>query len=120
MYSKEKLKAFSLVELIIAIGLFSAAISSFAFLGIEAYKSVRISQNRIAASQKSKEVADAIMIVKNESWANIVDNTDNENKYILNTDGSLSIENGQKDEGNLTYFFTINPFFVKKVNLNKK
>ncbi len=107
MFKHKKLKGFSLVELILAIGLFTMAISSFAFLGIEAYKTFKISQNKIVASQKTKEVADAIMLVKTESWGSIVDNTDDGKKYILDTDGFLSIEDGEKQENGFTYFFTI-------------
>jgi prepilin-type N-terminal cleavage/methylation domain-containing protein len=108
MYNHSKtLKGFSLVEMIIAIGIFTMAMSSFAFLGVEAFRTLRTAQNRITASQKSKEVADLIMLVKNESWANIVDHTDDGIKYILNTNGSLSIEDGEKVENELTYFFTI-------------
>jgi prepilin-type N-terminal cleavage/methylation domain-containing protein len=107
MYYHKKLKGFSLVELIIAISIFSMAISSFAFLGVEAYRTLRTSQNRITASQKSKEIADLIMLVKNESWANIVDNTDDGIKHILNSNGVLTMEDGEKVENELTYFFSI-------------
>ncbi len=105
---KSKLKGFSLVELILAIGIFTMAMSSFAFLGIESYKTLHTSQSRIIASQKSKEIVDLIMLVKNESWRYIVDNTDDGEKYILlDTDGTLSVESGRKDGGGYTYFFTI-------------
>lgn len=47
------------------------------------------------------------MLVKTESWGSIVDNTNDGNKYILDTDGFLNIEDGEKQEDGLTYFFTI-------------
>ena len=105
---KSKLKGFSLVELIIAIGIFTLAMSSFAFLGVESYRTLRTSQSRIISSEQSREIADLIMLVKTQSWGNIVDNTDGEKKHIINEDGFLSIGDGEKEEERLSYFFTIN------------
>jgi|GEM_PF-5514365 len=109
---KTKLKGFSLFELILAIGIFTMAISSFAFLGVEAYRTLRIAQNRIISSEKFREISDLVMLIKNESWGNIVDNTEDGSKFVfVDTDGSLSIEDGQEDKENYTYFFEINPAF---------
>ena len=109
---KTKLKGFSLVELILAIGIFTMAMSSFAFLGVEGYRTLRTAQSRIMAAEKTKEITDLIMLVKNDSWRYVVDNTGDGQKHVMiDIDGLLSIENGQKDSEGYSYFFTIEPAY---------
>jgi len=115
---RTKLKGFSLFELILAIGIFTMAMSSFAFLSIEGYRTLRIAQNRIIASEKFREISDLIILIKNESWGNIVDNTEDGSKYVfVDADGRLKIEDGQEEKENYAYFFEIAPAF-RDVNGN--
>ena len=107
----KKLKAFSLVELVIAIGLFTISISAFAFLAIDAYKSVQSAKSRNYSSEISKDILNSIMVIKRRSWGDIVDFTQTGNLHITNTEGNLVITSGDFDTTDYLYFFTIEPIY---------
>ncbi len=71
MNNKRNLKAFSLVELIIAIGVFATISSMLIFLVIDAKKTLDNTKTRATATNLVQEINSALILLKNQSWQNI-------------------------------------------------
>lgn len=102
-----KLKSFSLVEIILAIGLFTLSISAFAFLSIDSYKTLQKARKRNESSMLSQGIINSILIIKNRSWGEIVDKTDLGPLYISYDNGLISVVNGEYSDADYSYNFEI-------------
>jgi type II secretory pathway pseudopilin PulG len=103
----KKLKAFSLVELILAIGVFATISSMLIFLVVDARKTLDNTQTRAKATNLVQEINNALILLKDQSWQNISTHADGTQKHIDIVDGEYQIIDGQGTYLDLTYYFTI-------------
>lgn len=105
---KTKIKGFSLVEILLAVGLFMLIISSVSFFAIDSYRATNNSRRRIQAMTKLNEMSDAVILNKMDMWSSILDESDGTQKYVEYSDGEYSIVDGVDVDGYVTSSFTIN------------
>ena len=101
------MKAFSVVEILIAIGVFTIVAGSVSILAVD---SIRNSQNQrlqFQAAAKIEEATNAILLNKNEQWLNILNNTDNGPKHISYNAGAFEIADSEEIDGDITFSFII-------------
>ncbi len=104
---KRKFKAFSLVELIIAIGVFATISSMLILLVVDATKTLDNTRIRAKATNLVQEINSALLFLKDQSWQNILTNSNDGQKHLQLIDGSYQIVDGEGINGDLTYSFTI-------------
>ena len=91
---KKRLKAFTLTEIVIVLALVSIVVYSLASFTSD---SIRFEENRwkgIQATLKVNEITNAIGIVKNDLWQNIIDNTNDGAKYLQYNGSTYQIVDG--------------------------
>ena len=104
---KYNLKGFSLAEIILAIGIFSAMTSMLVFLVVDSTRTLENIYRRNKATQLTSEVYNALLILKQESWYNIAQHTGEGSKHIEFNSNSYQILDGEDTKDGMTYFFTI-------------
>jgi len=100
-------KAFSLVEITVAIAIFTLVVSSVAVFSISSAQSNRNSLLKIAASQTLQETSNAIQINKKDVWLSLVNNTANGNKEITFANNKYTISNGTNTLNGISVYFTV-------------
>lgn len=93
--SKLKVKAFSLVEIILALGIFSLIISS---VGIFAIDSARLNQNsrvKVKAGALLQEYSNAVLLLKKVKWSEIVAQTSAGDKHLALVNNAYAFVNGK-------------------------
>jgi hypothetical protein len=103
-----KLKGFSLMEILLAITLFSMLIMVVGTLVIESLRSSRNLAQRDSSSYAIKEIFNAITITKNDLWSAIVGNTGGAVKHLTFTNNKYSIVDGVDVENGVSLGLTIN------------
>ncbi len=104
-------KGFSLVEIILAISLFTLVISSVVFFSIDSYRFTQTNEKRIKAALYIQETMNALTLSKHELWQNILENTDDGEKSILYQDNKYRLVDGPSTKNGITTSFTINKVF---------
>ncbi len=100
MKLQKRLKAFSLAELLLSMGLFSLLVASIATLSIDSVRAVRNSSSKIVASQRIQEISNALLLNKDALWSSIVSNTNAGDKSLVYHNNSYSFQdNGVTDSG---------------------
>ncbi len=102
-------KSFSLIEMIVVIGIFGFIIFSLG-LGIQsAYKSSSTSEESVRTSRYIEEVIDAILLNKEDLWHSIIVNTDDGPKHLVLQNDMYEISDGYgySDDGEIKISFTI-------------
>ncbi len=105
--TKKKLKGFSIIELILAIGIFSIISSFLVYLVIDATRTYENIEKRARAAHITKEVYSALKYLKSEEWFSIRKETDQGPKHIEYVEGKYVIVDGEKTEGNITHSFSV-------------
>lgn len=100
-------KGFSLVELLLTIALFSMVSISIASFTIDVARFSENRWSRIQSSLKSLESAQTAIILKNNPWRFIIDNTENGDKHIELINNVFEIADGLEISGNITTGFSI-------------
>ncbi len=104
---RNNLKGFSLAEIILAIGIFSAMTSMLLFLVIDSTRTLENMYKRNKATQLTSEIYNALLILKQESWYNIAQHTGEGSKHVEFSSNSYQILDGEDTQDGMTYFFTI-------------
>jgi type II secretory pathway pseudopilin PulG len=104
---KKNLKGYSLVELVLAVGIFATISSSLVMLVVDSTKTLSNTTLRAKASALTQEVNTALLMLKTQGWYNVARHTDDGPKYLLFSDGEYSIEDGEGTQDGLTYSFTV-------------
>lgn len=107
MNNKKKHKAFSLVEILLAITIFSLAILVVGSLILEGVRSSKNQALRNTSIYAIKEVYNAVTITKNDMWSAIVNNTASGEKHLVFSENVYSIVDGPADENGVNIGFTI-------------
>lgn len=104
----KKLKAFTLIELMVAIALFTIFTYFIGSFSIDSLNATKNSAIRNKAIYKLIEVQNAIAAIKNDMWT-IFKNENNSNpKHLVFIDDHYEIVDGVFEEDDITYSFTIN------------
>lgn len=103
----KKLKGFSLMELILAISLFSLMILVVGTMVIESLRASRNLAQRDSSAYAIKEIFNAVTITKNDLWSSIVGNTGDGTKHLVFADNKYSIVNGTDVTNGVTTGFII-------------
>lgn len=104
-----KIKAFSLVEILLAISLFVGMITVTGSLVLEGVRAVKNQSIRVTATYKIKEIYNAVNIAKEDLWLAIVENSGTGAKHIEFVDGKYTIVDAPVADEGLTISFTIDP-----------
>lgn len=104
---KKGLKGFSLAELILAIGIFSAMSSFLVLLIIDSTRTIENVRVREKATRLTEEVFNTLTMLKEETWYSIARHTDQGAKHLEEVSGVYDIVDGQGTKDDMTYFFVI-------------
>lgn len=107
MNNKRNLKGFSLIELILAIGVFSLITSFLVFLVLDSTRTYENLERRATATRITKEIYSALKYLKSEEWFSIRKETDQGPRHIEYTDGKYSIVEGEVTKDSITHSFAI-------------
>lgn len=107
MNKQKRLKAFSLIELVLAIAIFSVVSSFLVYLVVDSTRTFENLENRASATHITKEIYSALKYLKSEEWFTIRQETDQGAKHIEYVDGKYIIEEGETTLGSIKHFFTI-------------
>lgn len=106
---KKGLKGFSLAELILAIGIFSAMSSFLVLLIIDSARTIENVRVRERATRLTEEVFNTLTMIKEETWYSIARYTNQGEKHLEEVSGTYEIVDGQGTRDGMTYFFLIEP-----------
>jgi type II secretory pathway pseudopilin PulG len=107
IFIKKKLRAFSLVELILAIGIFATVSSMLILLVVDSSRTLKNTKTRSEATYLIQEINSALLLLKKQSWLNITENTNGGQKHIQFLSDTYQIVDGPSTYGKLNYYFTI-------------
>lgn len=105
---KKKYKAFSLAELILAIALFGLVSSFLVLIVVDSTRTYENTYTKSKATNLVKEIYSALKILKTDNWFEVTQHTGLGEKHIEFVDGQYKIQEGEKNDGSLTYSFTVN------------
>ncbi len=109
-------KGFSLIELLVAVGVFMIIVSSVAVFSVDAFRGLRNVQNRLKASLYTQEVINGIALIKNDSWTTILNNTNMGAMHLSFGSNKYSIVSGTDIKDGVTYSFTIESVYRDSSN----
>lgn len=98
----KKFKAFSLVEIVVAIGILGFIVSSVAIFAVDSYRNTRNAQYKVDAGFYTQEVFKAFEYLKNDNWGLIIDNTGVGTKHVELTGESYSLVDGTTEKNGVT------------------
>ncbi|MFW5702684.1 MAG: hypothetical protein ACOCXP_01830 [Candidatus Dojkabacteria bacterium] len=101
------MKGFSLLELVLALGMFVLIISS---VGLFAVDASRVSQNARQTNKANyfiREISNAILLNKQQSWGEILDNSDGSAKIPVFEAGRYSFEDGVIERDGVEISFVV-------------
>ena len=101
-------KGFTMVEIIVVIGVLSLVISSVTIFAIDSSRFSLVNTQRIQASLLMQEATSAIIHSKNDLWGSIVDNTGSGDKHMIFSNNTFQIQNGPLTIDDTTISFQIN------------
>ena len=104
---KQNLKGFSLVELLLAIGIFTIVSSMLVFLVIDSTRALENITAKSKATQLTQNVHKILIMLKSQSWYNIAAHTGGEPKHLEYVIDKYQIVDGDIQQNGLTYFFTV-------------
>ena len=100
-------KAFSLVEILLAIAIFSVTVFIVGTIAVDGLRGTINLTQRNSNMLYIKEIFNAITIKKNELWSQIVANTNSGPKHLVFTDNKYSILNGAEFSSGVTFSFSV-------------
>ena len=106
---KKGLKGFSLAELILAIGIFSAMSSFLVLLIIDSTRTIENIRTRERATRLTEEVFNTLLTLKGQTWYSIASHTNEGSKHLQKNLEGYEIVDGEGSRDEMTYSFTINP-----------
>lgn len=112
-YIHKNKKAFSLVELLLAITLFSSVIIVIGTMVFDSYRNIKSNEIKNKAIYQIKETVNAISVLKNDLWTNILNNADGLPRYLEfdNVNGTYYIVAGEQIIDEYILSFVINDVY---------
>ncbi len=100
-----------MVEIIVAVALFSMLTISTVFFSMDAYRANYNSYKKLEAASYLGELSNAILISKNDSWSSIVQNTSTGAKHLTFSNNTYSISSGSSTVNGITVSFELLPVY---------
>lgn len=104
-------RAFSLVEILIAVAIFTLISSSITILAVDSLRSSQNNRLQFQAAAKIEETTNEIILKKSTNWLDILNNTDAGPKHIEYAENSFNIIDGESTDGDITFNLVINSVF---------
>lgn len=104
---RKKFKAYSLVELVLAIGIFASVVSYIVFFSVDALSTLGNFRYRVKMDLVRDHVFEQFTTLKRYSWQQIVDNVKGTPMYIDVVNDRFEIRNGTQDSNGMSYSFSI-------------
>lgn len=102
---------FSLVEILIALALFSIVVISVALFASESYRSTRNSELKLKAKLYLEEVQNAVLVSKSDSWSSIMEIADGNPKHVVYSGSTYTFADGVEVKDGVTYSFSVGSVF---------
>ncbi len=109
MKDKETKKAFSLIELVLAVALFSFVFTTVSLFSVDALRSDVNQRTRSEAQILIQETIQGIEILKDEKWGELLAISDSNPRHIQIVNGEAEIINGEFITGGFSISFTVSP-----------
>lgn len=103
-----KVKAFSLIEILLVIGIFTLTVTAMSVFSIDALRYIRSDTQRISSNLLIQEVANALILQKNDIWDSFEQHTGDGEKHLEFIDNKYLIAEGSEEKDGITLSFTIN------------
>jgi prepilin-type N-terminal cleavage/methylation domain-containing protein len=100
-------QGFSLVEIVLAIALFSIVVSSVAVFTSNSFRASQRAQQKITNNLLIQEVYNSLKSTKHNTWSQIITNTDAGPKHLAFANNQYTIQNGPQVVNGTTLSFTI-------------
>jgi type II secretory pathway pseudopilin PulG len=102
-----KLAAFSLVEILVALGIFVIMMSSVVFFSVDARRALQNTRKRVEASLQLEKTLSSLTLYKYNNWANFISNTDQGSKGIQINGNNLEITENPIEIDDITIGFEV-------------
>lgn len=103
----KRIKAYSLVELVLAIGIFAGLVSYVVFFSVNSLSSLNDYKFRVKADTTRDLIFEQVSTLKRYSWQLVIDNVKNTPMHINSNNGVYQIQDGTLTVDGLIYSFTI-------------
>ena len=92
----KKQKAFSLVELLVAVAVFTLVTITVVFFAIDAIRASRNARQELAVTMRLQSLGNALLQQKQDVWANIVASTDAGPRHFALVDNKYVVQVGEE------------------------
>lgn len=107
MNLRKRIKAFSLAELLLSMGLFLLLVTSVATLSIDSVRAVRNSSSKVIAAQRIQELTNALFLNKDAMWSLIIANTGAGDKSLVYSANTYTFQAGAISDSDISVKFSI-------------
>lgn len=104
-------RAFSLVELLLALGLFVIIFSVVGLFAIDSIRNVKSNRQRFLASVAISEMSSTVEIIARENWQEVFSADLNTSLYPLYSAGSFTLESGFVDNPEVMYYLELDEVY---------
>ncbi len=104
---KNILSGFGLTEIVLAIGIFAMISSTLLLLVIDSSRSLGNIGTRAKVSRTIAEINSSLLLLKSNSWFEIIQNSDGQPKHILYENGAYTLGEGLGNMYGIDYYFVI-------------
>ncbi len=108
MKNKFKNHGFSIVEILLSIGIFSMLIGSLTIFTLDAYRGGYNAQRRVEASLILQEIGNAVIGLKNNDWGELIQNADGTQKKLVYNNGVYAFASGSTTQSGFDVSLTAN------------
>jgi prepilin-type N-terminal cleavage/methylation domain-containing protein len=109
--SKEKIRGFSLIEIIVGLGIFSIILSSIAVTNVDSLRAISNAQSKSEAYMQLQELTSMVINIKSNSWIDIISNSDGNPYHITLNAGIPEITSGTNVVNSVTSWFEITDLY---------
>jgi type II secretory pathway pseudopilin PulG len=107
----KKKKAFALIEILLAIGIFVVVIGSVSLFSVDALRASENSRIRSQANGVVDEFMSAIRLKKNTAWFDILSLEEGQQYYVELVDGEYEVLEGSRTIDSVEVYFMVEPAF---------
>jgi type II secretory pathway pseudopilin PulG len=103
-----KYNGFSLLEIIIALGIFIVILASLSMTSVDSLRAISNSEDKNEAYMQMSEIIGLLIQTKENDWTSVIVNTDGTPKHLDITGGEVVISDGTRVKNDVTSWIEIN------------